>query len=147
MASETAKYILYADDDQEDQDLLTDMFQNIDSDLEVICVNNGRKAIGFLDSLQSGASLPCLIILDINMPQMDGIETLKNISSHPEYHNVPVCMFSTGKSDNEVAVAKELGAIDFFKKPIDFHTLKAITSKFLNYCTSTPPKLSKHRGN
>lgn len=147
MASENPKYILYADDDTEDQDLLTDMFAKIDDGVQIVCVENGRKALGFLDALQSGEDLPCLIILDINMPQMDGIATLKKISSHHDYHNIPVCMFSTGKSENEVAVAKEFGAVDFFKKPIDFDTLKNITSKFLNYCASTPPRISKDSPN
>lgn len=147
MISENPKYILYADDDTEDQDLLTEMFQNIDNSLQIICVENGRKALSFLDSLKSGEDLPCLIILDINMPQMDGITTLKEISSHHDYHNIPVCMFSTGKSEKEVAVAKEFGAVDFFRKPIDFNTLKNITSKFLNYCASTPPRISNHNSN
>ncbi len=147
MVSVSEKYILYADDDQEDQDLLIEMFNKVDGSLQLVCVENGRKALGFLHSLKSGEDLPCLIILDINMPLMDGIETLKEIRSHDEYQDIPVCMFSTGKSAGEVAVAKEYGAIDFFKKPIDVQTLKTITSKFLNYCTSTPPKIPKADSN
>lgn len=63
---------------------------------------------------------PSLIVLDVNMPRVDGIEALRRIKQSPGLRDVPVVMFSTARNEDEVARCQELGAVAFVQKPMGF---------------------------
>ena len=132
------KYILYADDDADDQQILTDMVHEISSDIDLVTVDGGEQLIDYLDHLDAGKNYPCLILVDMNMPKMDGIETLKKLKASRTYSKVPVIMFSTSDNLLSVTMAKLLGAADYIKKPIDTHNLRFIANRFAQQCEVVP---------
>ena len=128
------KYILYADDDPEDKESIYDGLKDINSDVEMVFVNHGLDALQFLQSLNSSENFPCLILLDINMPMLNGLETLKILKQSKGLKDIPVIMFSTSSDEKLVRESLELGAVDHVTKPINFNSLKEITAQFVARC-------------
>jgi len=86
--------ILYVDDDKEDLDVFSEVVKQINPSYEVITVENGMDAIKILS--QPITNRPDIIFLDINMPMMDGFETLVEIRKDKRYRNTKIILYSTG---------------------------------------------------
>ncbi len=132
------KYILYADDDTDDQEIMRNMFATIDPALEVITVENGLKVLEFLRSLPEKSIYPCFIVLDVNMPQFDGIQTLQKLKTEKNLQKIPVVMFSTSSMRKDVDISMKSGAQDFIIKPIHLEELTRVTARFSDYCHDLP---------
>ena len=126
--------VLYAEDDEDDRMLLQETFARYYSNVEIICANDGSKAIRYLESLDQIDAEPCLIILDINMPLMDGREALKRIRNMERFKDIPVVMFSTSSQTSDKEFAAKHGAA-FITKPIDFRQMNFIVDVFINHCS------------
>lgn len=86
--------ILYAEDDLDDFDTLQEIFRDLGTNCDLIHAKNGLEVISLLES-SNNDHYPALILLDGNMPQMDGRETLKQIKQTDLYAGIPVVLFST----------------------------------------------------
>lgn len=130
-------YFLYADDDPDDQDFFTSMVNELEPSISVVLVNNGLELLQYLNNVVAKGTLPCCIILDINMPIWDGIRTLKALKVDERYKNIPVVMFTTSQSlrDNELSL--QLGAQGFITKPVNHKDLRHLYSRFAEYCKSS----------
>jgi CheY-like chemotaxis protein len=111
--------ILIADDDDDDHFLLADSFRFFNSGVvRITSVKNGVEALSKLGQLaEKGEELPNGIILDINMPMMDGMETLKKIKADPTLRRIPVYMVTTLRNMDKLEACLENGAANFFTKP------------------------------
>lgn len=125
--------ILYVDDDHDDLMLLAEAFEKYTDYLRVIHAYNGFEALQVLERMSKEESLPCLVILDINMPVMDGRVTLKKIKSSPAWKELPVVMFSTSSSHADKAYAENLGA-DFVTKPVTYGDMEGLVKQFVERC-------------
>ena len=141
------KYILYAEDDLDDQELLTEMLHQVDGGLKLVCVGDGYDVLHYLENLSHGSNFPCIIILDINMPSLGGMETLKILKHHEKYSKIPVIMFSTSNSQKDMEHAQEYGANEFITKPVKPDHLESIANKFAAYCNVVPQKTIWPLGN
>jgi CheY-like chemotaxis protein len=104
-----------ADDDADDRLLMIEAINAIDPTIEVVESENGQE---LLTVLQSQTVLDrCLIILDMNMPKMNGLETLSNLRVIPQLASVPTVMLSTSGNPDMIDFAKKLGALDYYIKP------------------------------
>ena|SRR6476620_10968202 len=139
MKSELDRYILYADDDIDDQQTLKETLQEVAPEISLLTVENGIELIDFLNSLPPGSKFPCLILVDLNMPMANGIEILRSLKDHQEYKKLPVVIFSTADNHSWIETAKELGAEDFVKKPVNYDKLRQVTRQFANHCKLVPP--------
>src|SRR5688572_7747309 len=93
--------ILYAEDDLDDLDMVKLAFEN-QNNIEIKHAHDGNEAFAYLNSVGNNKQLPCLIILDINMPGMDGRQTLLQLKQHDTYKNIPVVMFTTSNSPTDI---------------------------------------------
>lgn len=134
------KYFLYGEDDVEDQELLAEIIKQVDPAFKLICVNDGVSVLEFLDALKIGMNFPCLIILDMKMPKLNGIQTLKILKEEKLYKEIPVLIFSTADLKKDYDLAFHYGAVACIKKPVSIEQLKNITKKFADYCVSVPVK-------
>lgn len=125
--------ILHVDDDEEDLMLIAEAFEKHTDQLRVIHANNGVEALQILEDRKRAGSLPCLILLDINMPVMDGKETLKQIKSQQEFTEVPVVLFSTSTNPADKLFATSYGA-DFITKPVNYTDVEGIVQQFAKRC-------------
>jgi CheY-like chemotaxis protein len=125
--------ILHVDDDPDDRFLVSDAINSIDPSIRVLEAENGLKALELLKKARIIGELPSLVILDFNMPLMNGMETYKEIRKHPEFSNIPVVLLTTFNSkredhywDNE--------SVATFTKPATFNELTTSIKKILSYC-------------
>src|SRR3954471_12272647 len=93
-----SRYIIFADDDADDLELITGFFKQYNRNINVLEFKDGKEVLKFLDDFALNAT-PLLIVLDINMPRLNGKETLVAIRKHPKYQYIPVVVYSTS-SDN-----------------------------------------------
>lgn len=129
-------YILVAEDDSDDQLLFNAALRECNTDFTVNFFSNGEQLVLFLEQLLSVR--PCCIFLDMNMPVMDGLETLRCIKDHEQLRNIPVIMLSTSNNSREIATCKASGAFDFLVKPETYGNLVAMIKKVLSLFTEKP---------
>lgn len=120
--------ILVADDDMDDCDMIKDALKESRLLNEVQFVHDGEQLLTFLDrqcelSVTGKNSLPGLILLDLNMPKMDGREVLKELKKHPKLHQIPIIVLTTSQAEEDILRSYNLGANSFVTKPIEFQTL------------------------
>lgn len=114
--------ILVIDDDRSGAEIFRRMMKKLHGRYELQFVWDGIDALQFLrrkDNIYQDALLPHLILLDINMPRLGGLETLSAIKSDPELAMIPVIMLSTSSSPDDVRASYQARANCFVKKPID----------------------------
>lgn len=124
--------ILYAEDDLDDVYLVRQAFEAHDH-ITVVHTSNGREALEKLDEMLDHQELPCLVILDMNMPVMNGRETLIAIRNNLKLAKLAVCLFTTSSSPADKTFAQSMDAM-FMTKPIDFTDLEQIALQFVDQC-------------
>ncbi len=113
------KPILLAEDDHVDVMTVRRAFKQLDVLNELVVANNGEEVIRYLDD--SKMPLPCLIILDINMPKMNGLECLKILKQHSVYKNIPVFILSSSREQQDVDSSFSGGISGYILKPVEFN--------------------------
>jgi len=128
-------FILIADDDQEDRYLLHTAFEEIGRSNDIYLVENGLQVFKYLESSMEHSGMPSLIVLDLNMPILNGMETLSRLKAHTIYKTIPVIMFTTSVHEVEKERCLEIGAADFIKKPARFQQTIS-TARYLHESAS-----------
>lgn len=128
-----AKFILLGEDDIDDEDILREILEDIDNSYYLLFINNGRKLMDFLNELPDN-HLPCLILLDYNMPELTGAEILKEMKKNPRYNSVPKVIWSTSGSETFKKNCIELGANEYVLKPSNVNDLIALARHLLSLC-------------
>src|SRR5437764_7291832 len=88
IAPTPGKVILLGEDDIDDQEILEEIFSSIDPSLRLQFINNGKKLVSHLEKVKN-ERLPCLIVLDYNMPELNGAEILKNLHNNLRVKSIP----------------------------------------------------------
>ena len=114
----TNKVLLYIDDDPEDMEFFREALKTVDPSCVCISARNGAEGLQLLATIT-----PDIIFLDINMPVMDGKETLKSIQVDSRLNKLPVFMLSTTTNPREREVFRKLGAKACLVKPNSFNAL------------------------
>lgn len=125
--------ILWADDDYDDLQMMQEILLKKKGNFEIAEVHNGKEALDYLRTIKDKSQLPCLIILDINMPVLDGKETLSILKKTDEYKDIPVVVFTTSESELDRIYCKKLNT-EMVTKPPTFKTLSAVLDKLLKFC-------------
>ena len=95
---------------------------------------NGEQALELLDKNYNVAEVPCLIVLDLNMPKMNGTQTLGNLKSDERFKHIPVIIYSTSINPLEKEKCMQLGAHSYITKPISFKESTETAKVFLQFC-------------
>ena len=127
------QFILCVDDDSDDLFLLQEAIRQVDPEMEIVQFNNGVDAIKYLKEAKAEHDLPCVAVLDINMPIMDGKETLNRIKADPVLSHVHVVVLTTSSSKNDKEYFSELG-VKMFTKPVKTDELRQIAEIFVQHC-------------
>lgn len=127
------KFILLADDDQEDLDLLSEVILQLDDTTKLHTVNSGNRVIEFLKRTGDD-DLPSLIVLDYNMPNMNGAEVLEQLCKDPRYQGIPKIVWSTSNNSSYIRECIEKGATSYLVKPATHKTLQEQAAQMLKMC-------------
>lgn len=125
--------VLYADDDPDDLTLVAEAFLRYSSNVELVTAFNGAETLEILEGLGDEDPLPCLIILDVNMPRLNGKETLLKLREMPRFEEVPVILFTTSSMHFDKSFAAKYGA-GFISKPLNSRQMGLIIDQFIDHC-------------
>lgn len=129
----TSKIVLHIDDDAEDREFVGDAIKTIDPSFILHEAKNGEEGMAYLKKAKETGTLPCLIILDINMPGMDGLETFEEIRKDDILNAIPTVIFTTSAvfkgTKNE-----EMERLPIFIKPFNVKEFIPTIKKMLTHC-------------
>jgi CheY-like chemotaxis protein len=125
------QHILWADDDMDDLMLMRHVLQDIGKNYEISEVSNGQEALDYLEEAKSKDNLPSLVILDMNMPVLNGKETLSIIKKDESLKNIPLVFFTTSNSELDKMYCKRFG-VEMITKPPQYSSLREAVRKLLN---------------
>lgn len=119
--------ILMADDDKDDQLLTRDALEESRVSNTLMVVDDGVELLDYLRGqgrfLGQNNPWPGLILLDLNMPRMDGREALAEIKADPKLRMIPVVILTTSKTEEDMLKGYDLGAASYLTKPVTFEGL------------------------
>ena len=115
------KTIVIAEDDDGHADLVMEQLRDAGVDGPILRFRDGQEVLDFLlPGDRPGPDRPCLLLLDINMPRLDGIAVLKRLKDDPATRGIPVIMLTTTDDPVEVAACYRLGCSLYLTKPVGF---------------------------
>jgi CheY-like chemotaxis protein len=129
--------ILLADDDEDDRALTREALETARVHNALRCVADGVELLDYLKRrgryATEDAPRPALILLDLNMPRMDGREALAAIKADPSLRSIPVIVLTTSKAEEDIARSYDLGSNSFITKPVTFLGLVEVMKVFSRY--------------
>lgn len=130
--------ILMADDDADDRRLTQEAFEEGRLINDMRFVENGEQLMEYLRregkfAPPAEAPRPGLILLDLNMPRKDGRTVLKELKTDPELRQIPVCVLTTSKADEDIYKSYDLGVNSYIVKPVTFEALVDILQTLEKY--------------
>ena len=130
--------ILMADDDDDDRMLAEDALRESRVLNELHCVEDGVELLNYLRregkyADKNDSPRPGLILLDLNMPRMDGREALQNIKADPDLRIIPIVILTTSIQEEDMVKGYDLGAASYITKPVTFEGLVALMRALGNY--------------
>ncbi len=125
------KKVLLAEDDADDRDFFTYFLKDRDDLVLLPPVEDGLQILKFLNAITDPKELPDLILLDQNMPKMNGRETLKQLKLMSAYAHIPVFIYSTYAEKNMMAACVNSGAVMVSQKPTNRDGYNLMMDNFL----------------
>ena len=122
--------ILYAEDDFDDFESLKEALDQLTDQQLLLHAKNGEEAVQIV---QTAAVPPSLIVLDLNMPVMDGKEVLQWLKEKEKFKNIPVMIFTTSSREEDVKLCQKHGCT-FFRKPTLYRDLLHVAQTMLQMC-------------
>lgn len=122
-----SKVVLLVEDDEDNRDLVAFVIARSKLDVELVVAENGQEAVD-----KSFANPPDLILMDMQMPVMDGWNAVPILKADSRTKDVPIIAFTAQAKPEDKQRARELGCIDYYTKPMDPEELLALVQKYLN---------------
>lgn len=135
----TKSTIVYADDDLDDLFIVEQAFAPFADYINLVHVPDGHAALKVLKKLCTDGDEPCLVLLDMNMPVMDGRQTLMEMRSLEQLCKIPVAIFTTSSSTSDQKFAQDWDA-RYFTKPIAYDELQQLAKTFVRMCADEVAK-------
>ena len=106
---------------------------------------DGEEALALIASWDSGKPIPAVILLDLKLPKVDGLEVLRQIKAHPLYRVIPIVVLTSSAEERDIKAAYELGASSYIVKPVDFDKFLEVATQLDMYwlILNTPPGTSE----
>jgi CheY-like chemotaxis protein len=124
------KKILLVDDDVEDREIIEDALGDLGYQSVIHFEENGEKALSFLETAFNSGTLPSMVVLDLNMPRMNGTQTLRRLKTDRRFKDIPVIIYSTSLNRIERDECLALGAHSYVIKPVSYRDTVATAKRF-----------------
>jgi CheY-like chemotaxis protein len=128
-----ARIVLCVDDDPDDRELIRNAIFKVDPSYSVAHTTNGKEALLYLTGALE-TELPCLVILDLNMPVMDGKQALIEIKKNLKLNEVPIVVFSTTSHPADLYFCQKYG-VELITKPDNFAQITTEVERLLQHCS------------
>jgi two-component system response regulator len=120
------KSILLVEDNPDDEALTLRALRRNNLQNEIIVARSGQEA---LDVLSEISVLPCVVLLDLKLPKIPGLEVLRRIRAHDRWRGLPVVLLTSSKEERDIAEGYGLGANSYVCKPVDFQQFTTAVSQ------------------
>ena len=125
--------ILCVDDDEDDLIFIKEVISSQSFNFRIEEAVNGWEALKFLENAMTAESLPCLIIMDMNMPKMDGRQTILKIKENEHLASIPIVVFTTSSNAEDRKFFESRG-IHFITKPFEYKVFTRQIIGLLAFC-------------
>jgi CheY-like chemotaxis protein len=132
MAAKGGLSILWAEDDPQDQQLIRAALEDARPAPAIRFVEDGVAVLKAV-----GEDPPNLVVLDLKMPRMGGLDALRRLRAEPATRHIPAVVFSSGSLPDEIAQCRALGALDTVQKPIEFGAFVAAVQGIVRLASTT----------
>jgi CheY-like chemotaxis protein len=113
--------ILLVEDNPMDLDLTLRAFRKKQFVNEILIARDGEEALAFFPRWEGGDALPAVILLDINLPKINGLEVLRQLKTHERFRRIPVVVLTSSREDRDLKAAYDLGVNSYIEKPVNFN--------------------------
>lgn len=114
------KPILLVEDNPMDVDLTVRALARRNLINPILVARDGQEALDWIPRWEAGETLPVVVILDLKLPKVSGLEVLRQLKSHPTLQPIPVVVLTSSSEDRDIQTAYEYGANSYIVKPVDF---------------------------
>lgn len=124
--------ILLVEDNPADVELTLRAFQRRKLTNPITVARDGEQVLDYVyrrGAFAGGVPVPGLILLDLRLPNVDGLEVLRELKSHPVYRNIPVVVLTTSGQDGDIKRSYELGAASYIVKPLEFEKFQEVIER------------------
>ena len=125
--------ILLVEDNPMDVDLTKRAFARRKLINPLVVARDGEEALGQLTQWEQGAPQPVVILLDLKLPKVSGLEVLRRLKSHPRFRSIPVVVLTTSSEDADVRTAYDQGANSYIIKPVNFENFLEVAAQLEVY--------------
>jgi CheY-like chemotaxis protein len=125
--------ILLVEDNPLDLDLTLRAFRKKKFANEIQVARDGEEALAFLPRWEAGETLPAVILLDINLPKVNGLEVLRQLKAHERFRRIPVVMLTSSREDRDLKSAYDLGVNSYIEKPVNFSKFMEVADQIELY--------------
>lgn len=125
--------ILLVEDSLVDVDLTLRAFARRKLANPVLVARDGEEALEWIPRWLSGEQKPAVILLDLNMPRVDGLTVLRELKARPDLRRIPVVILTTSREDRDLTAAYDLGANSYIVKPVDFSNFMEVAQQIELY--------------
>ncbi len=125
--------ILLVEDNPVDVDLTLRAFSRRKLVNPIVVARDGEEALAWIPRWEAGEPPPAVILLDLNMPRVDGLTVLHALKKHPTLHRIPVVILTTSKEDRDINTAYDLGANSYIVKPVNFENFMDVAQQIELY--------------
>ena len=130
---EALSKLLLVEDNPMDVDLTKRAFAMNKLPVSIDVASDGEEAIGFIKKWEAGLPIPKVILLDLKLPKIGGLQVLKTFKLHSIYQHIPVVILTSSAEERDVHTAYEYGANSYIVKEIDFDKFLEIAVQIENY--------------
>ncbi len=142
--------ILLVEDNPMDVDLTQRAFARRKLANPLLVARDGEEALAWIPRWEAGEPTPVVILLDLKLPRVDGLEVLRQLKVHPAWRTIPVVVLTSSGEDRDILDAYELGANSYIVKPVDFDKFIEVAAHIeIYWCLLNavpPPSESGHGG-
>ncbi|GLS16010.1 response regulator [Hydrogenophaga electricum] len=112
--------ILLVEDNPMDLDLTLRAFTRKRLTNMIQIARDGEEALAYMARWDAGEQLPAVILLDINLPKINGLEVLRQLKAHERYRRIPVVVLTSSREDRDLQTAYDIGVNSYIEKPVNF---------------------------
>ncbi len=113
--------ILLVEDNPMDLDLTLRAFNKKKFSNTIQIARDGEEALAFFPRWEAGEPTPAVILLDINLPKVNGLEVLQKLKEHPVFRRIPVVVLTSSRENSDLKTAYDLGVNSYIEKPVSFN--------------------------
>src|SRR5262245_35496644 len=125
--------ILLVDDNLIDLDLTKRAFDRCNLCNPLLVAHDAEEVMELMQRWESGEPAPDLVLLDLNLPKVNGLEILRRLKNHRQFKAIPVIMLTSSDEDRDIHAAYHLGANSYIVKPVDFDRLLELVAQIAGY--------------